>query len=364
MERFVTKFDTSCPDGAQCAVVDDSIMIKGYPATAGSKMLESFISPIDAQVVTALRNSGVVISGKTTMDEFGAAGIFSKCGTESGAVSAVADGIASFGLCNDYTGAVSIKAALSGLYYIQPTYGTVSRYGLISCVASMDQIGIVCKSPDDGFRALSMVSGYDEKDGVMPPETREGVQSRPDKSCSGSEGKLRVGVPANVSAQGWYTSFASELLGDCEIVDAEPVHSDVYAQVMQILCCGELSNNISRYDGIKFGYRAEGYKDLRELYTMSRTEAFGEDVKFAAIVGAVVLSHGNYEKYYDKAMRIRRLIKDSLKFGSYDVIVAPSPCLARLCGIPAVTVPYKDNAITLVANAGREDILMSVLGNR
>jgi len=361
VEYFVTKYDVSCQSSADCVVLDDSIMVKGSLATAGSKMLANFISPIDATVVSKLADAGVPIAGKAVMDEFGAGGIFVEqgiCNTKqtaiSGAIAAVANGDAAFALCNDYTGAVSLEAAKQGLYYIHPTYGTVSRYGLISAVASMDQIGIVCKSPEEGARLLSVIAGYDEKDGVMSKKCQSDSQKR---------GDFRIGVPNNLSVEGYNVSDRMDFLSSFECIDFELEYFDIYNQVMQILCCAELSNNISRYDGIKFGYRTKEYSGLQELYTKSRTEGFSIDTKLAITVGAMVLSHDNYKRSYDKAMRIRRMIKRSLDFERYEVIVVPTPCLARLCGLPAITMPHKNNALTFIADAGNEDILISIAEN-
>ena len=368
MEYFVTKYDVSCQNSADCVVLDDSIMVKGSLATAGSKMLENFISPIDATVVSKLADAGVPIAGKTVMDEFGASGIFLEQGvcatkravisgqqaTVSGAVSAVANGDVPFALCNDYTGAVSLEAAEQGLYYIHPTYGTVSRYGLIPAVASMDQIGVVCKSIRDGERLLSIIAGYDEKDGVMSPTGKPNPQKRDN---------LRIGVPDNLSTESRNALEIAGLSNGFELVYFELEYFDIYNQIMQILCCAELSNNISRYDGIKFGYRTKEYSGLQELYTKSRTEGFGFDTKLSATIGAMVLSHDHYTKSYDKAMRTRRMIKSSLDFKKYEAIVVPTPCLARLCGLPAITMPHKDNALTLIAAAGNEDILMTIVGS-
>lgn len=369
MNYFKTKFDIEFSSATESCVVDDSIMIKGSPATAGSKILDSFISPIDAHVVTKLREADVKILGKTKMDEFGAGGLLLKKGTkdgvadldddcivsDSGAVAIVSEGHASFALCNDYSGMVALEAAECGLYYIQPTYGTVSRYGLIPAVQSMDQIGVVCNSPSEGFRALSIISGYDEKDGAMLAS---------DVAASSNEhsikGFIRIGIPRNIPTLHWESHAAIGYIdygNGLETVETELVHFDKYKQVMQILCSAELSNNISRYDGIKYGYRAPEYSGLRELYTSSR-DILGTDVKLAAMLGAYVLSHDNYEKLYDKAMRIRRIIRDGLEFDKYDAIVLPTPCLARLCGLPAVTMPL----MTIAANAGREDVLMSIIG--
>jgi len=375
MEYFITRYDTNVPAGALCAVLEDSIMHKGYPATAGSKILESFVSPLDATVVTRLNEAGICIIGKTKMSEFGIdIAEFKDMGDaanpefNSGAVAAVADGIADFALCNDYTGAIGGEAAMRGLFCIRPTYGTVSRYGLIPSVPSMDQIGVVCKNPADGFRILSTISGYDEKDGALLEIGRDhNAENRP-LTCAlfNTENRLLAYETEN---------------RPLAYIEVELKYMGVIAQVMQILCTAELSNNISRYDGIKFGYRAEGYKDLHELYTKSRTEAFGPNAKLSAIIGAMVLSQENYTRYYDKAMRIRRLIKESLDFNKYDIIIVPAgiakhgddpsvmqnqvhescSCLAALCGLPAVTLPRDKGGVTLIADAGREDVLESIL---
>jgi len=296
----------------------------------------------------------------------------------SGAVAAVADGLADYALCNDYTGAVGVEAAANGLYYIHPTYGTVSRYGLIPAAPSMDQIGIVCKDPADGFRLLSVIAGHDPKDGAMfpGPDPENGALSAGGAGRSGGTAcpnyKLRIGLPTNVLAKSPDAAIIDELMKDFEPQGFELRYVETYAPVMQILCCAELCNNINRYDGIKFGYRAKGYSGLRELYTKSRTEAFGPDAKLAAIVGSMVLSQDKYLRYYDKAMRVRRLIRDSLDFSKYDAIIMPAnaqpgppgflQALPRLCGLPAVTFPARGRAITLIAGSRREDVLIKVLG--
>jgi len=398
MEHFITKYDVNCPAGTMSAALEDSIMHKGRPVTAGSKILENFVSPLDATVVTKLEAAGITILGKTKMDEFGASGLFGNMEPgapdsefRSGAVSAVAEGDATFALCNDYTGAVSQEAAAHNLCYIHPTYGSVSRYGLIHAVPSMDQIGIVCKTPADGLYALSVISGHDPKDGAM--FSGSGKWKVESGKLTMSSGRVRVGVPVNVLAWVSDASAVLEFAKGFDTVDFDLGYFDVYAQVMQILCSAELSNNTTRYDGIKFGYRAEGYRNLHELYTKSRTEAFGADVKLASIIGSMVLSQENYLRYYDKAMRIRRLIKESLEFDKYDVIIMPtakqgdakqgdgssawlhqadepSPCLAaslcfsalpRLCGLPAVTVPFKGGGITLIGDSNCENVLFSAL---
>jgi len=396
-------------------------MHKGHPVAAGSKILEGFISPIDATVVTKLEAAGVCILGKANMDEFGTSGLFGGPRNPSGAVSAVAGGIADFALLNDYTGAASREAAALGICYIRPTYGTVSRYGLVPAAPSMDQIGIASRTPEDGLKALAIIAGHDPKDGASLPDAGHGTHggvaspssaghgthggavspSSAGRSAHGEReteraepGRICAAVPKCALEEAAGVALIPELGKLFRVVEIELEHKDVYAQVMQILCSVELSANISRYDGIKYGYRAGGFGDLRELYTRSR-DVFGEETKLAALLGAMVLSQENYARYYDKAMRVRRLIKESLGFGDYDVLICPHPAapagqgsvpgaagsaslagsasqaspdeapicpalpclLPQLCGLPAVTMPLGGGAVTLIAGFCREDLL-------
>jgi len=337
-------------------ILQSSIMQKGQPATADSMMLEDFIAPLTATVIEHLESAGVQITSRIKTSEFGASGLFGTQGTQgdgSLVFSAHPDKNSDlllrtqenrppvfdnpdFALCNDYTGTISQAAAGQGLYYIHPTYGSVSRYGLIPSVSSMDQIGVLCKSPEVGFHILKLITGYDSRDGVMIEDKLQSANHKAQERDDKSQSKI-------------YKSRIRK----CEF---ESEYSEIFPQIMQILCCAELSNNISRYDGIKFGHRAKGYSSLQELYTKSRTEAFGEDVKLAAIIGAMVLSQENYTRYYDKAMRLRRLIRDSLEFDKYDVIETECPLLSRLCGLPSLSTPE----IVYIADAGREDVLETI----
>ena len=317
-------------------VLEDSIMQKGKPCTAGSNMLSNFSSPFDATVVTKLKDAKVQILGKTVMNEFGVAQMDSEKEPLAGAVSAVASDYCDAALCNDYFGTVKRQAACNGLYYIQPTYGTVSRFGLIAAAASMDQIGIVCKTLKTGFEILSIIAGHDEKDGAMFPEKE-------------------------------YTYTPSEeaiVMGE----NIELPYFETYGQVHYILSCAELSNNINRFDGIKFGYRSPNFRTLNDLYLNSRTEGFDIDVKLAAIMGSMVLSKDQYLPYYDKAMRIRRLIQESLSFDSYNVLAMPAVsgevltqnahmALPVLAGLPSLTMPYKEGVIQFIVKAKGENIL-------
>ena len=358
MAFYITDYNVTEP---HAVALEDCIMKKGSPATAGSKMLENFVSPFDATVVDRLRDVGIPISGKTRMPEFGISGFFADKPEElSGSVRAVVENAIPFCLCNDVFGLYRRQAAENGLCYIHPTYGTVSRYGLIPLASSMDQIGVLCRDMADGFSLLATIAGHDPNDGAMFPEKNYHYQK--------VEKDMTVCVPSAIvnltdkHTQDCIRDFAEKF----NVVDEPLEYFDVYQQTITILSCAEISNNISRYDGIKFGYRSPNSPNLESLYTKTRTEAFGLETKLAAIMGAMVLSHEHYAPYYEKAMKIRRLIKQSLRFDKYDVIVLPtaSDCgvaaLPALAGLPAISFSYQGCGIQLVANVKNENALLTV----
>ena len=366
MDFLLSEDKTKSSSAQGTLVLEDSIMQDEKKTTAGSKILENFVAPFDATVVERLEARGFSILGKTQMDEFGIGRIASdRPDAVSGAVAAVAQGFSEAALCNDLFGKIRRQAAEKGVCYIHPTYGTVSRYGLIPVASSMDQIGVVCRDLRRGFEILSVISGHDEKDGAMFSETSYEYQK--------SAEKIRIGIPDNVMGM---VSEADKkpvemFAKSFETEHFELPYFEVYSQVMYILSCAEISNNINRYDGIKFGYRTENYRTLNDLYLRTRTEAFAPETKLAAIMGTMVLSKEQYVPYYEKAMKIRRLIKESLDFSKYDVIAFPSwkdadPCkqnalyaLAALAGLPAISFPYQEGSIQLLANVKKENDLFT-----
>lgn len=267
--------------------LDDSILQAGKIASAGSKMLRNFAAPFDAEVVTRLNEP----CERAVLGEFGLE-----------PPKSLPDGVL---LCNDVFGHVRTVVAERGLCSLRPTYGTVSRYGLIPTACSMDQIGVVCRTPAEGFSLLARIAGHDEKDGAMFPDARYSYEK-----------------PAQAPR------LHREALP----------YADLVEPVFHILAYAEISGNLSRYDGVKFGYRAENYKTLEELYTKTRTEAFGFETKLAAVMGCLALSQDHYAALYDKALRARRLIRDSLRFDLYDVLVLPVESrLPVLAGLPSLT---------------------------
>jgi len=362
MSFFINDYDVTGPNAV---ALEDSIMQKDKPITAGSKILENFISPFDATVVSRLAQSQYKLAGKTSMDEFGVFSIADTSNNTLGAVSAVKDDIVGYALCNDLFGKYRKQATESDCCYIHPTYGTVSRFGLIPRASSMDQIGIVCKNLSDGFVLLSQIAGNDLKDGAM--------FSDKNFHYTPANKQVKVGIPktvvqkAGVKTKDAIKSFTEKF----QSVDIELKYFDVYKQVMYILSCAEISNNINRYDGVKFGYRSPSFKGVKDLYIKTRSEGFGFDVKLTATMGAMVLSQNQYVPYYEKSLKVRRLIKESLRFDSYDVIVLPCElsknpyenlslyALPALAGLPSVSFNYNGQGIQLIANTKNENALLS-----
>jgi aspartyl-tRNA(Asn)/glutamyl-tRNA(Gln) amidotransferase subunit A len=348
--------------------VEDSIMQKDKPVTAGSKILGDFKSPFDATVVERLNVAGLKIEKTLAMDEFGIDSLFTD---DDGILPAVSEAAADEKvcvLCNDTFGKVRRQAALNGVSYIRPTYGTVSRYGLIPQASSMDQIGIACTDPRKGFEILEIIAGKDEKDGAMWLDGSFDEFSR----GGGPADKIKVAIPDNA----WNKNDASVTFGLEHAFDLCHINLDyfeVYHQLLYILSSAEICNNTNRYDGIKFGHRSENSRNLKELYFNTRSEGFTMNTKLAIIMGAGVLSKDNYARFYEKAMKIRRLIKESLTFDGYDIIALPIKndkskyeqsalfALTALAGLPSLTIPCGNSGVQFIANARREDVLISLL---
>ena len=316
--------------------LDDSIMQKGCPATAGSKMLENFISLFDATIIKRLNEN----TNRVKLAEFG--------------LKDPGEKLPSPLLCNDVFGYIRSRAAKEELCYIRPTYGTVSRFGLVPAASSMDQIGIVCKDPIAGFDLLSAIAGHDENDGAMFPEKSYSYKSE--------KSEIRWGIlqPSGTESIPITETLIEKISAKEKVIDCNVNCAGASSQVLCILAYAEISNNLSRYDGIKFGYRTSDHKNLDDLYTKSRTEAFGPEAKFASVMGCFLLSQDNYAVYYEKAMKIRRLIKESLRFDTYDVIILPADDpIPVLAGLPSLTFSYNGNGIQLAANVKKEGLLQA-----
>jgi aspartyl-tRNA(Asn)/glutamyl-tRNA(Gln) amidotransferase subunit A len=324
----------------------DIFCAKGWRTTCGSKMLENFIAPYDAHVITQFNNAGAVNLGKTNMDEF-AMGSSNETsyfgavknpwdqnavpgGSSGGAACAVAARLCAAATGTDTGGSIRQPAALCGISGIKPTYGTVSRYGMIAFASSLDQAGPMARSAEDLALMLNLMTGFDERDSTSLPRDKEDYARDLNKPLAG----LRIGLPKEFFAEGLAQDVANcvnaaiaeyKKLG-ATIVDISLPNSRLAVPVYYVLAPAEASSNLSRFDGVRYGYRAPEYKDLTEMYENSRAQGFGAEVKRRIMIGTYVLSHGYYDAYYLQAQKIRRLIAQDFAdtFKQCDVIMGPT----------------------------------------
>ncbi|WP_036301162.1 Asp-tRNA(Asn)/Glu-tRNA(Gln) amidotransferase subunit GatA [Methylotenera sp. L2L1] len=329
----------------------DIFCAQGWKTTCGSKMLENFIAPYDAHVITQFNNAGAVNLGKTNMDEFAMGssnetsyfgGVknpwdFSRVpgGSSGGSAAAVAARLCAAATGTDTGGSIRQPASLCGFTGLKPTYGVVSRYGMIAFASSLDQAGPMAKSAEDCALMMNVMAGFDERDSTSlnrdkEDYTRELYNSNPNKPLQG----LRVGLPKEFFADGLDAGVAKVIedaiteyqkLG-AEIVEISLPNTGLSIPVYYVLAPAEASSNLSRYDGVRYGHRASEYTDLMDMYCKSRAEGFGAEVKRRILIGTYVLSAGYYDAYYLKAQQIRRLIAQDFEeaFKKCDVIMGPA----------------------------------------
>ncbi len=313
--------------------VDDTLLVKGVPATAGSRILEGFTPLFSAEAVERLEQKGYVVAGKTHTGEFGLdlVGEFSHTAPQSGilqgaAATAVSDGDVQAVLAVDMNGAPRRAAALAGVDFLKPTYGTVSRYGVISCAASGEQVGVVAKDAKKVAEVMTVIAGHDPKDGTsLKTETY-------DYTFADVKGKKVAIVKdllekADEATRQKVLALAENLKSAGVIV--EEIDCDIFAlanTAWQILMCAETCNNVSRYDGVKYGHRAANYKNIDELYVNTRTEGFNFLTKGVILYGSDVLSKHRYKDCYDKSLRVRRVISEKAAelFAQYDALLTPA----------------------------------------
>jgi aspartyl-tRNA(Asn)/glutamyl-tRNA(Gln) amidotransferase subunit A len=371
----------------------DIFCAKGWLTTCGSKMLHNFVSPYDAHVITQFNQAGAVNLGKTNMDEF-AMGSSNETshfgpvknpwdtarvpgGSSGGTAAAVAARLCAAATGTDTGGSIRQPAALCGISGLKPTYGVCSRYGMIAFASSLDQAGPMGRSAEDLALLMNVMAGFDERDSTSLQRDKEDYGRDLDKPLSG----LRIGLPREFFAAGMGSDVARAVedaiteykkLG-ATIVDISLPNSKLSVPVYYVLAPAEASSNLSRFDGVRYGYRAPEYGDLTDMYEKSRAQGFGDEVKRRIMIGTYVLSHGYYDAYYIKAQRIRRLIAQDFveAFKQCDVIMGPtSPSTAfklgekgddpvqmylsdiytiavNLAGLPGMSIPcgFGDNAM-------------------
>ena len=328
MKYYATKI---CDNGT--IAVDDTLLVKDALATAGSRILEGFKPLFSAEAVVRLEEKGYAISGKTHTGEFGLdlVGEFSYYAPqedklEGASAALVKNGDVKAALGVDMNGSTRRAAALAGIDFLKPTYGTVSRYGVISCAASGEQVGVFAPNAEGVKEIISVIAGHDDKDGTSLPQKEydysTDVTVAGKKVCIVKElvEKADDATKANVN------KYADAIKANG--VEVEEISWDFFGlanTAWQILMCAETCNNVSRYDGVKYGHRAEQYRNIDELYVKSRTEGFNFLTKAVILYGSDVLSKNRYKDCYDKSLRIRRVIADAAKelLEKYDAILAP-----------------------------------------
>lgn len=367
------------------AAVKDNICTAGIPTTCSSRMLEGFVPPYPAEAVRRLEQAGAVIIGKTNMDEFAmgsttetsAFGITRNPwdrervpgGSSGGSCAAVAAGEAFFALGSDTGGSIRQPSSWCGVTGMKPTYGTVSRNGLIAYGSSLDQIGPVAKNVKDCALALEAVASWDPMDSTSMK--RQDLHFS--ENLTGDVRGFRVGIPREYVGEGVEPDVRRTVERAAELLEAAGARVEQFSlkntryaiPTYYIIASAEASSNLSRFDGVKYGYRAPEYEGLHEMYKRSRSQGFGPEVKRRIMLGSFVLSSGYYDAYYLKALRAKAVIKEDFDqaFSRYDVILGPAAPTAatrigeslkdpiqmylgdiftvsvNLAGLPALTLP-------------------------
>jgi aspartyl-tRNA(Asn)/glutamyl-tRNA(Gln) amidotransferase subunit A len=332
----------------------DIFVTRGLPSTAGSKMLDGYMSPFDATVVQRLAEAGTVTLGKLNCDEFamGSANENSAFGpalnpwdtgrvpggSSGGSAAAVAACLVPGATGTDTGGSIRQPASFSGVTGIKPTYGVCSRYGMIAFASSLDQAGPLARSAEDCALLLSSISGFDPRDATSaerPPQDYHAAMLAPRAGATAAQPLkgLRVGLPREffpealaADVHGAVRAALTELerLG-ATLVDVSLPRTELSIPVYYIIAPAEASSNLGRFDGVKFGHRAAKYDDLVDMYKKTRAEGFGAEVKRRIMIGTYVLSHGYYDAYYLQAQKLRRMIADDFQacFQACDVIAGP-----------------------------------------
>ena len=324
----------------------DIFCTKEVKTTCGSKMLNNFIAPYNATVIEKCNDAGMVMLGKTNMDEFamGSSNETSfygpvknpwdlSCtpgGSSGGAAACVAARISPIATGTDTGGSIRQPAALSGITGLKPTYGRVSRYGMIAFASSLDQAGVLSQSAEDAALFMNVIAGYDKRDSTCIN------QAVPDytKTLNNSVSGLKIGLPKEYFTGGLETGVEKAIQESIEqfkklgatFHEISLPHTDYATSVYYVIAPAEASSNLARYDGVRFGHRCENPATLDELYKRSRSEGFGEEVKRRIMTGTYVLSSGFYDAYYLKAQKVRRLIRDDFitAFNNVDLILTPT----------------------------------------
>jgi len=366
--------------------VKDILAMKGERLTCGSRILENFVSPYDATVIKKLEDADAIIIGKTNMDEFAMGSSTENSafgavknpknseyvpgGSSGGSAAAVAANLAMVALGTDTGGSIRQPAALCGVVGMKPTYGRVSRFGLVAFASSLDQIGPLANSVEDISRILEVICGHDERDSTSAPVPVDEFSKFLD---SDMKGKV-VGLPKEYLSDGVQKEIRDAVANAKDylqkvgaiIKEISLPHTKYAIATYYIICTAEASSNLARFDGARYGHRARDAKSLEEMYVKSRSEGFGPEVKRRIMLGTYVLSAGYYDAYYRRAQKVRTLIRRDFEnaFKACDVLLTPTApttafklgektadpltmylsdiftVSANLAGVPAISIPF------------------------
>ena len=327
------------------AGVKDNICTLGVKTSCASKILGDFAPPYDATVMEKFHAAGGIMLGKLNMDEFAMGSTTETSfygpvrnpwdpdrvpgGSSGGAAAAVAAGECWYALGSDTGGSIRQPASYCGVTGMKPTYGTVSRYGLIAYASSLDQIGPLARSAEDCAAVLDMIQGRDERDGTSLDVPCGTLLQNLSVDLTG----MKIGIPVDCFGEGLDPEVREKVLAVAQVLKGRGAQvEECQLPVMEyvvptyyIIACAEASSNLSRFDGVKYGWRAEGYEDLTDLYCKTRTEGFGREVQRRILLGTFVLSTGYYDAYYKKALQVKAVIKGAFDaaFAKYDLLLTP-----------------------------------------
>ncbi len=326
--------------------IKDNISTKGIKTTCSSKILENYIPPFDATVIKKLKEKGYIITGKTNLDEFAMGSSTENSaffptknpwdtervpgGSSGGSAAAVGAGIVPGALGSDTGGSIRQPAAFCGVVGLKPTYGRVSRYGLVAFASSLDQIGPITRTVEDAALLMNVISGKDPKDSTSVNREVPDFLSFIGRDIKG----LKIGLPEEFFVEGLDSQIKEMVLGGvnqlekegAEVIEISMPTTKYAIEAYYIIAPSEASSNLARYDGVRYGYRTPEYSDLEEMYSKTRDEGFGAEVKRRIMLGTYSLSSGYYDAYYLKAQKVRTLIyQDFMKaFEKVDVIITPT----------------------------------------
>jgi len=395
--------------------IKDNIATRGVATTCGSKILQGYVPPYSATAVDRLRGAGAIVIGKTNLDEFAMgsstenSGFFVTRnphnlervpgGSSGGSAASVAAGLSLVALGSDTGGSVRQPASFCGVVGLKPTYGRVSRYGLVAFASSLDQIGVLAKTVRECAQTLEIMGGFDAYDSTSAEIPIEGVARNLDRPIRG----IRIGIPREYFVEGMDREVKDRLMAGvklyeglgCEIHDISLPHTEYAIAAYYLIATAEASSNLARYDGVRYGLRENGAGGLHEMYRKTRMSGFGKEVKRRILLGTYALSAGYYDAYYLKALRVRTLIlRDFQKaFERVDLVLTPTAPTAafkigekiddplsmylsdiftitcNLAGLPGVSIPCGKNSeglpigLQLMANHFQESLLLQAAHN-